>query len=215
MWKWLCATLAVATAMSGCAGLGRSNADRDMQTLSAWMEGSFSSAEQAAADPDYRDIRLHIARIWKDQHDGTWFYVEQAVAGKPPYRQRVYHLTASRGRHAEGTLRFVSEVYLLPGDAHRFDGAWQDERKLAGVTPNDLASRDGCAVILFRRDDQTFAGSTQGTGCASDLAGAKYATSKVRITSDALESWDQGFNEKDEQVWGATKGPYLFKKQQK
>jgi hypothetical protein len=51
-----------------------------------------------------------------------------------------------------------------------------------------------------------------GKNCPSDRKGATYATSKVTISENLLLSWDQGFNEKDEQVWGAEKGGYYFKK---
>ncbi|MGB0932242.1 MAG: CpcT/CpeT family chromophore lyase, partial [Chitinophagales bacterium] len=51
--------------------------------------------------------------------------------------------------------------------------------------------------------------------CGSTLRGATYATSKVNIYKDRLESWDQGFNDQDSQVWGAVKGPYIFDKMEK
>jgi hypothetical protein len=43
------------------------------------------------------------------------------------------------------------------------------------------------------------------------LRGASYATSKVTIEEGLIISWDQGFNEEDEQVWGAVKGGYEFR----
>jgi CpeT protein len=62
--------------------------------------------------------------------------------------------------------------------------------------------RDECTIFL--KKDGSLSGSTQGLGCESTLRGAKYASSKA--TKTELRSWDQGFNEKGEQVWGATKG---------
>ena len=32
----------------------------------------------------------------------------------------------------------------------------------------------------------------------------------MTLTEDLLQSWDQGFNSNDYQVWGAVKGPYDF-----
>ena len=57
-----------------------------------------------------------------------------------------------------------------------------------------------------------FTGSTQGKSCNSELRGATYATSEVIIGNGFIESWDRGFNEKDEQVWGAEKGGYIFER---
>ena len=70
--------------------------------------------------------------------------------------------------------------------------------------------REGCTVFLARKADGNFEGSTHEADCESTLRGAKYAVSTVTITNKMLKSWDQGFNEKNEQVWGATKGGYEF-----
>ena len=170
-----------------------------------FMTGSFSSAAQAAADPEYRDIRLHMAPIWLDRTDGRWLYVEQAAATSPdkPYRQRVYRVTAI------GAWEFRSEVFTMASPL-RFAGAWAKPELLGTLTPDSLALRDGCGVILKQDEAGGFTGSTVGHDCASDLRGAAYATSAVAITLERLTSWDQGFAADGTQVWGATKGPYVF-----
>jgi hypothetical protein len=33
------------------------------------------------------------------------------------------------------------------------------------------------------------------------------------VTANEITSWDRGFDSAGKQVWGATKGPYQFKKQ--
>lgn len=180
----------------------------DLDELVAWMSGSFSSAAQAAADPDYRDIRLHMTPIWTDRHDARWLYVEQALSEKPekPYRQRVYRVSAEK----DGVS---SEVYSLPGDPLRFAGAWKDVSLLATLSVTQLAPREGCAVHLHRDVDGSWSGSTIGQDCPSELAGATHATSEVHVTRDLLTSWDRGFDAAGKQVWGATKGPYRFVKE--
>jgi len=57
-----------------------------------------------------------------------------------------------------------------------------------------------------------FAGQTGNKTCSSELRGARYASSKVTVTKNEILSWDQGFDKEDKQVWGATKGGYIFKK---
>ncbi len=68
----------------------------DLQDLARYMTGSFSSAQQAAQDTAFLDIRLEAWPLWEHRDDGIWLYVEQADAGAldTPYRQRVYRLTA-------------------------------------------------------------------------------------------------------------------------
>lgn len=175
------------------------------ERLASILEGSYSSAAQAGRDPDYRDIRLTMARIWKSRADGPWLYVEQAVAGQEsaPYRQRVYHLVPE----PDGTVRSV--IFALP-DAKAAVGAWKQADPLAALAPESLALRNGCDVILRENSDGSFEGGTQGTNCASDLRGATYATSTAHVTSTGMVSWDRGFDAAGKQVWGAEKGGYEF-----
>ncbi len=180
----------------------------DLETLTGWMTGSFSSAAQAEADESYFDIRLEMVPIWEARDDGPWLYVEQAAAAnlERPYRQRVYRLS----EEAPGVFR--SRVFAIP-DPLRFAGAWRDEDPLSELAPQDLEPRQGCDVLLLREDDSLFTGSTSGSACVSTLRGANYATSEVDVAADRITSWDRGFAADGEQVWGAERGPYVFLKQ--
>ena len=199
-----------ALALAACSSTRSSHgaSEQDVATLASWMSGSFSSEAQHKADTKYLDVRLHLARIWPANDDGAWLYVEQARgdAQERPYRQRIYHL------HALGE-EIVNDVYELPGDTSSYTGAWKDPTLLKGVTPDRLTAREGCSIHLRRAQDGSFAGSTLGTGCPSDRQGAKFATSEVTVTATMLTSWDRGFDEKGNQVWGAIEGPYQFAKQ--
>ena len=179
--------------------------DRALKTLVTWMTGDFSSQAQSVRDSDYFDIRLHIRPIWKSDKDAHWLYVEQAVATaeNKPYRQRIYKVERN------GDKGFKSIVYTLP-NPENWIGAYKNPALFKTLKPTELSLREGCTVFLERQPDGTFAGSTHEADCESTLRGAKYASSKVTITKKILESWDQGFNEKGEQVWGAKKGGYLF-----
>ena len=194
-----------------------------LEELVDLMVGSFSSEKQHQEDSEnFFDIRLHMAPIWRDissDEKGYWLYVEQAVAAMPdkPYRQRVYHVTVEYISDQSGaaTPVFKSAVYLLPGtppEVLKFTGAWQDATKLDGVTPDKLIPRDGCTVVMSRTGEGTFEGATVGKGCPSERGGAKYATAEVHVNKDGLQTWDRGYNEKDEQVWGAEKGGYRFER---
>jgi hypothetical protein len=178
-----------------------------MDYLVEYMTGSFSSKEQAEKDTNYFNIELEMVQIWKDRTDGPWIYVEQALAENKdkPYRQRVYHLKN------RADLRIESIVYTIP-DPLRFAGDYKKEFPLLRITPDSLKLREGCDVVLYMDDNGYFEGATVDKNCSSDLHGASYATSEVIIYKDKLISWDRGFNENGEQVWGATEGGYIFKK---
>jgi hypothetical protein len=179
--------------------------DMEVLMLAQCLSGSFSSAAQAAVDADYHEINLETVRIWPMNSDGVWLYVEQAAAATKgaPYRQRVYHLTR------RNELLIISEIYLLPDDEAMI-GAWRDPSRFDALTPADLTVKDGCAVEIERTNEWTFTGSTKERDCASELQGADYATSEVQVTPSWIESWDRGYDENHEQVWGAEKGPYRF-----
>jgi len=92
----------------------------------------------------------------------------------------------------------------------RFAGEWKKENSMENFSADSLITREGCTVILKKTDENIYEGSTNGKECQSDLRGAKYAVSEVKISKDGITSWDRGYNEKDEQVWGAEKGGYIF-----
>lgn len=177
----------------------------DLALLRDRLAGSFSSAAQAAADSAYFDIRLRVVPVWPTRSDAHWLYVEQAAASRldKPYRMRVYKLVQL------APDLFESQVYKLPSEA-RFAGAWRKGNPLGSVTPDSLLPRAGCSIVLRRTRDGVFMGSTLGHDCESDLRGAAYATSEVRIEAERLLSWDRGLDAAGKQVWGAEKGPYEF-----
>ena len=210
--RWFkCSGLAVALILAGCAStkkqVSAEGADPELEELARIMTGWFDSADQAASDPDnYFHIRLVMLPVMERRADGKWLYVEQAAASAldRPYRQRVYHL------HRNPTGDLVSDVYTFKEDPLRFAGAWRRGRGLADISLADLALRDGCSITLKRAGRERYIGGTEGKNCVSTIRGAAYATSKVEITATKLESWDQGWNANDEQVWGATEGAYVF-----
>ncbi|MEM9166042.1 MAG: chromophore lyase CpcT/CpeT [Planctomycetota bacterium] len=177
-----------------------------------WLEGTFTSAEQAAEDENYFEVVLHHHPIWPERDDGRWFYVEQAVAGAldRPYRQRVYRVWA-RPSSSLREIAVESTVYELP-DPDAFINAWSSQDLFADLDPIDLTKRDGCEVVFTEFGNGWMEGSTADRACASTLRGATYATSTVRLSPDEIRSWDQGWDDADEQVWGAVDGPYVFKR---
>ncbi|MFG0246367.1 MAG: chromophore lyase CpcT/CpeT [Phycisphaerales bacterium JB052] len=194
--------------LGGCANTQSTRGDAvpSVKQLKRHLTGSFSSKAQATQDPEYYEIVLHMIPIWEDRWDGPWLYVEQAVASTAdrPYRQRVYHLAQT------GENEFVSTVYSFE-DPMSYAGAYQDEFPLSDLNPDDLTIREGCAItVSWDASQSAFIGATNGNDCVSNLRGSTYATSEVFLHMDRLITWDRGFDDNDEQVWGAVKGGYIF-----
>ncbi len=178
----------------------------DYEELLQLMEGSFDSKLQAANDTDYYDITLHMYPIWTAHEEG-WFYVEQSLSSMPekPYRQRIYHVSPL------DNASFKSAIYLLPDEKEAI-GKWQEIDFFNQWNETDLTLKEGCDVYLKKVGPKSYKGSTLKGTCLSGFRGATYANSIVAVDANGLASWDQGFDGEHQQVWGAEKGAYQFKR---
>jgi CpeT protein len=175
--------------------------------LYVFLTGSFSSADQARGDQNFRAASLHVTPIWTDRTDGPWLYLEQALSDAPahPYRQLVYQL----GLYGDETL--AVRIFELP-DLLAATGAWKDPARLAHLTPANLVQREGCTLVLRLQAGGTFKGETEGRGCASSLRGASYSMVETVISNLQIITWERGFNSAGAQVWGSIHGGAVFKR---
>ena len=184
----------------------KSDHQKAFHELFDMMTGEFSSEEQAKQDSLFYNINLVMYPIWEGDKNAKWLYVEQAVTKyiDKPYRQRVYKVSLKEDQS------FESSVFELPNPAKYIHG-WENPDIFQQITPDSLLLRQGCAVYLKKNGD-CYSGSTNNKDCESTLRGASYATSKVSVCQDQIVSWDQGWDSKDQQVWGAETKGYIFKR---
>lgn len=186
------------------------------ERLATLLTGKFDSSAQAARDKSYFDVSLVICPVTSQLGDRV-LYVEQALSTSltKPYRQRLYVIervgdTAARSR----VLELVAPTRAV-GACGR-----PDKPTFAAEDAKELP---GCAVDMQwvsdhfegRTGDQEWSGtefrpSRTPDACKNDFQGASYATSHVSLFADRLESWDRGYDGAGQQVWGATKGGYVF-----
>jgi CpeT protein len=202
-----------------------SSAESRFDRLASELTGTFSNAEQGmerAPDgkPVWMDVELHIVRIEPpppiaqsasptDASPVRWFYVEQAEVGSldKPYRQ---HISEVRPTPDGG---FISRVHTFAGDPHVFAGWWQHPESFTHhLNVYDLELNPGCEILVRPQANGGFAGGTVGSGCPNSSKGATYATTQLTITPTELRAWDRGYDAAGRQVWGSTRGPYIFKK---
>jgi len=181
--------------------------DEDLQLLAKWMAGAFSNQAQARKAQTYDYTYLYIMPIWKEKTDGFWFYVEQVMADQndQPFRQSVYHLD----RVNKDLLEY--RIYSIHNET-QFARSYEKPELLNKLTPDMIMIRSGCSVILRRLNEESFAGSTLGEGCPSEIRGALYTTSQVVINEHQMINWDRGYDRGGKQVWGATMGGFIFAK---
>ena len=176
-----------------------------LQELLVMMQGSFNSEVQAEVDSTYFNISLHMYPIWEEK--GNFLYVEQALNARQnkPYRQRIYEV-----KQLNDSM-FSSAIYTIENDS-LWIGKWKTPKAFDSLTMNKVSKKEGCEVLLKRIKPNYYKGQTGERSCESTLRGASYATSEVEILEDKIISWDRGFDDKDEHVWGAEKGGYIFNK---
>lgn len=178
-----------------------------IEHVAVFLTGTFSNAEQARADQNFRATTLHGSVIWKDRTDGPWLYLEQALAGAEdhPYRQVVYQLAAGPEDRVE--IRVFDPINVLA-----FTGAGKDSARADRFTPADLTPRGGCTLVLRLQPGGSFKGGTEGKECGSALRGAAYATTEMDIANREISFWERGFNAAGAQVWGSIHGGHVFKR---
>lgn len=177
-------------------------------SLYCWMQGEFSSTNQAAMDTNFYSISLKMCKLTEEQ--GAWFelYVEQALdtMQNEPYRQRIYRI--SKG---DSDSSFVSEIFEIESDS-LYIGACSNDAIKSSLATAKREKRGGCDVYLRWNGADAFVGETQGDSCYSTLRGASYARTSVTIKPSGIQSWDQGFDSTGVQVWGPETGPYNFER---
>jgi hypothetical protein len=171
--------------------------------LFSLMQGSFDSEIQSQVDSTYFNISLHMYPIWEDK--GNFLYVEQALNTKQdkPYRQRIYEVSQLNDS------MYSSSIYTIENDS-LWVGKWKSPKAFDSLSMENVTKKEGCEVILKRIEPNFYKGETGEKICKSSLYGASYATSEVEIMEDKIISWDRGFDDQDEHIWGAEKGGYIF-----
>jgi hypothetical protein len=187
--------------------LKKETVDEDLYQLANWMAGVYTNQDQARQVELYAYVSMSMIPIWPSRPDGFWFYVEQAMGDQldHPSRQRVYHLSRVNKDLME------SKIYTLQNPA-LYVRANENLEVLQALEHDQITIRPGCSIILRRLNADSFAGSTLGEGCPSELRGAMYTTSQVVINEHQMISWDRGYDRGGKQVWGATMGGYIFRK---
>ena len=189
------------------AGLSLAADSTPLDLLTGDLIGHFSNREQALGDQNFRDVSLHVTRIWPGRTDGPWLYAEQALTDAPdhPYRQRVFQLA----ERPDGALTVA--IYELANPI-ALTGAWREPALFEKLEPKDLVAQEGCTWVLRLQANHSFKGGTEGQGCASALRGATYSTCEAEIVAQQNIVWDRGYNATGVQVWGSVHGGYIFKR---
>jgi len=199
-------TLLVAACAGGSSGSGQTAADpAAADQLARLLAGRFDSAAQAHSDPTYRAFQVDTCRVSAPELGSSVFYVEQAQMEElqHPIRQQIQVIEA---RAPAATIAAI-RVFDLKVPEYSVGLC---ARPTTGVYARaEVVERPGCAVTLLW-NGTSFHGETSGAACPSTLRGARFSTSHVVLDDAELSVWERGFDAAGKQVWGPTKGPYVF-----
>lgn len=192
-----------------------------LHKLATHMAGEFDNRQQSLADPTWY---LHL-RLWQRPlpralfGDGYSFFIEQisVISGKPPYRQRILHIT-----HRDGQL--WGQYYGL-SDPVAYSGAATQPERLASLTRESLIDLPTCGLAIeYQPNRQTFnARLPEDSLCSFTVNGT---TSYVRLKFDlgpespaphspmVLHMEDRGVDpDTGKPTWGPLMGPFQLAKQ--
>jgi CpeT protein len=182
----------------------------DLITLSQWMAGDFSNAQQSATYPQkFAHIHVLFRPLPFEFFKAIGFYSEQVYDYDlwTPYRQGIHKLV-------DLDDRIYIENYSLE-DPIRFAGSGRELSILKTIKPSDTQRRYNCSMV-FRRDGEMFRGEVEGKECPIEKNGIQtYLVSEVQITKSTWVGIDRGFDcITHQQVWGSEHGAFQFEKKQ-
>ena len=180
-----------------------------LDELVSRLDKLYDSSEQASQQMDYFDVTLDHCEIGVTDlpnHEklNKFMLLEQAISAN---RDNPYRIRLIKIEYDEITGVFMSKNFE-PSQPEKLIGGC-----LASEPPAVAFSEfsDPKCTIYLEKVENRFEGGTPAEGCFSDFRGATTFTAEVIIGEDFISSWDRGFDSQGNQVWGARRGPYLFR----
>ena len=180
--------------------------NKDLQQLAAWMTGevnNFKQTREKELGPDSikANVVYRIIRVFEDLPDGYYLLAEQSNLNSQdkPFRQRIYHIDF----HPIDAAKFLLTPYKYKRaeDAATSVGIWRNIENFS-LSIEDFIEVN--CMFEFRRNiiDGAFEGSTVGKTCAGSWGKTSYILAGDRIAHDGIQTWEQGFDNKGNFLWG-------------
>jgi len=181
-------------------------AQRDIELLMTYLEGTFETVPQLEGYGDSLPMRLRIVRLWPERTGEYWLYAEYV---KPDDERQAIRQRILRFQREDATI--YGRLYHLPGDPAAAVGEWRKDRPFAGVNPASLKEYEGCRAVWMKQMESLFTSGTEGSRCHSDRPEVADEHSEFFLASASFRGWVRGMDASGKQVEGPT-GPSEFKK---
>ncbi|KAE8711865.1 Chromophore lyase CRL [Hibiscus syriacus] len=180
------------------------------------LSGEKFSWEQASRDPDnYFNIRTLTCPATEMVDGSKVLYFEQAFWRTPqkPFRQR-FLMVKPCPKDLKCDVEVSSFAIRDVEEYKNFCDRPRDQRPLAEEVIGDIAEH--LTTIHLNRCERgkrcLYEGSTPPGGFPNSWNGVTYCTSELSVLkNNEIHTWDRGYDDEGNQVWGVKKGPYEFK----
>ncbi|GAB4845812.1 hypothetical protein Ancab_039221 [Ancistrocladus abbreviatus] len=178
--------------------------------------GEKNSREQAGRDPEhYFNLRMITCPAAEMVDGSKVLYFEQAFWRTPqkPFRQRFYMVKPCQ-KEMRCDVELSTYAIRDMEEYKNFCDRPKDQRPLPEEVIGDIAEH--LTTIYLHRCERgkrcLYEGATPPGGFPNSWNGAACCTSELAVLkNNEIHTWDRGYDDDGNQVWGVKEGPYEFK----
>ncbi len=183
-----------------------SSVETHVNNVVSHLVGVMDTTTQAAKNPNKPSVRMTTCRVQvMEKPNAVYLYQEQALTSKldRPYRQRLLLIQSAQ------TANTVESRSFKPTDAPSLIGLC-DHAETRRQIPLQQLGESVCSVFL-KPTERGYTGETPPKGCPANLNGAVTITNTIILHEEGMDTWDRGFDERGNQVWGAENEGYQYR----
>lgn len=170
------------------------------------LVGIMDTSAQAKVNSKVASVRMTTCRVevTPSQKNAIFLYQEQALGAKlsEPYRQRFLRISSV------GNGKLVESAGFKPPEPEIWIGLCDRPLEQRVILTRDLGKSE-CSVFLHKQGDN-YIGETQPGGCPTKFRGAVKITNRVTLHPKGMDTWDRGYDERGNIIWGAKQEPYRY-----
>ncbi|CAA7396377.1 unnamed protein product [Spirodela intermedia] len=180
------------------------------------LSGEKYSRDQATRDPEnYFNLRMLTCPVTEMVDGSRVLYNEQAFWRTPqkPFRQRFY-MVKPCPKEMKCDVELNTYAIRDAEEYKNFCDRSKDQRPQEEEVIADIAEHLTTVYLsqCERGKRCLYEGSAPPGGFPNSWNGASYCTSELSVhRSGEIHTWDRGFDEEGNQIWGVKEGPYEFK----
>lgn len=173
------------------------------------LVGMMDTSAQTQGNPQAPNVRMTTCIIElsgvENEINSVYLYQEQALNDKlkEPYRQRFLEISSVEN---ENTIESTAFRAIQPQRWINFCDRPENQRN---VNLDDLG--EAVCRVSLRKLMTIYIGETPSEGCPTNMGGAVRMTNTVILHSQGMDTYDRGFDEQGNQVWGAENEGYQFR----